>query len=330
MEYSELHEKDKGIGAFSEFVGMEQAKKYNLVPEDYQDVFPDRCECGSEMIVKTNLRRVMCADPRCRIKLAYNFRHMLQQFNCKHVGEQSCLDIMRYSYAKLKLKSHLELLSFTDADLPPYMGGMAMYHFFQAVTKMKATRMSFGVMISNLGIPGFDSTALKIFSKVENLNDFLTKAQAEGGIANFLSNRGVEDRMRVFNLVEYLPDIAMAETQIFGKPLAVGKIEVSIVITGNISLYGRAITKSAYVGLCNKVGELSPSVRLFDVRRNSAVQSTAYLIAEGPSSNSKYLEVSAREASERRKLIYTPLEFIDHLKSIVTETTGKVFESKTL
>jgi hypothetical protein len=315
MLVSELREKDR-YGAFSGFVSISDAKKSGLIPEEYHEVFNDFCECGSERIISVELTKFMCCDPRCPIKIGHSLDYLFGKFGCENIGERTCLTIAKYAYKNLEYKSHISLLNLEDKFLPPSITGMTHYYFNLAVERVKNTKLSFPEMVSKLGIPKFDNTALKILDGIPNSDTLIDIIQKEGGVRNFLFRRHVEDAMKAFYLEEFLYDIAYAEYKVFRGLLPIGKITIPIVMTGFLYIDGIRIHKDDFVSLCNKVGQVTPGLRLFNVQSSTALETASYFIADAATTNSKYLKAKQREALEGRKLIYSSKEFLLMLKSL--------------
>ena len=90
MTLKELKELDL-LNAFYDYCTIEYAKSNGLIPKEYitedpeMGPFPNHCICGSENIVNalasdegTPFSRVMCCDPKCKIKQGYRLSAMLK------------------------------------------------------------------------------------------------------------------------------------------------------------------------------------------------------------------------------------------------------------
>jgi hypothetical protein len=331
MKAEELFEKDKW-GAFFEFVSVEQAKKEEIIPVTHARYFPDKCEevndhgikqgCDSDMIISRSLTRLMCCNPRCQVKLAYALDEMLDRFSCKHVGEQTCKNIVRYAFKFMELKSHVEILTMEDKHLVPDVRGMNFVWFRQAIAKATETSLTFPDMVSRLAIPEFKTSAIKIFAGISSTKELVEKIKTAGGIQKFMLSKGIEDQMKVFYLSEFLQDIAFAEFRAFKKIRSVGKMKMQVCITGNLSPEGYKITKAEFIELCNKLGTVG-NYRMFDVEMTTAIQTTAYVIADYRSNTDKYSIAKSREEVEGKKILYTSSEFLRYLKGVVECVTEK-------
>ena len=322
MEFSHLLEKDRDIGAFQGYYSVSEAKISNIIPEEYHKVFEDRCECGSEWIISADLTQFMCCNPRCKIKIGYALSHMLKSFDIKYVGEATCLEIARYAYNKLEMKSHLELLNLPDSYISTEITGTAFMHFKQGIARIRESLLTFPEMISKLAIPSWDNTALKVFDGIKGVDQFIDIVASQEGkslpekLRFFLASRSVYDPMKLFYLNEFLEDINYAEHKVFRKIVQPGLVKFEIVPTGELYFKGTRITKDGFVRLCNEVGMITSTKRLFEVERNTKVETTSYFIADYESTSNKYLKAKEREALEGRKLLYTSEEFLQMLMDL--------------
>lgn len=313
MLVEDLRKMDK-YGAFSEYLSMVEAKKLGRIPEEYHDIFNDNCECGSERMISSELTKFMCCDPRCPIKLGYNLDYVFSKFNCENIGEKTCLSIMKHAYKYIDYKSHISVLDLEDKYFPSNLIGMPLFYFKQAINKVKGQALSFPDMVSRLGIPKFDSTALRVFGDIPSVDTLVDLIEKDGGVRQFLIKRNVYDAMKAFYLEEFLPDIAIAQYKVFSKIVPIGMVNIPVVLTGILHIDGIRITKDQFVSLCNDVGQVSPNVRLFNVQKSTAVESASFFIADYESTTAKFLTARRRQESEGRKLIYRPKEFIEMLK----------------
>jgi hypothetical protein len=343
MEFSELKAKDS-FNAFFDFIPVREAKESGIIPESFINYFQDRCECGSDMIITRNRKRLMCCNPRCHIKVYKSFHEMITRFNCKNVGEAACRNVIKYAQNFMTYGSHVEVLAMEDKHLVSDTRGMSFVYLKEAISKVRGTYMTFADMVSRLAIPEFDSTALNLFSNISGTKELVERIKEAGGIHPFLSLRGAHDPMKAFYLGEFLMDIGFAEYHVFKRLRAPGKMKITVCITGNLTVEGIRATKSEFIEVCKSIGELPNGIQLFDVEMNTAINSTPYLLADYPSSTAKYKTAKAREqvaldyynirlerakaagtdvsAIERpHKIVYTADEFIAYLKEVVACVT---------
>lgn len=326
MEFSELQKIDI-FGAFEGFVSMQQAKAEGLLMTELHSSFSDRCACGSEIIISKNLTRYTCCDPRCYFKMGDALHHVFKDFGCKNVGEVICNDMAKYALPTLGFKSHLALLVEGPDYEVPGIYGVAMNNFRMAAYQVRTSELSFPDMVTRIGIPSIGPGSRDIFRGISGIKELLEKITHFGDVRRFLFSRGVEDLMKCFYLHHYLEDIFYAEFTVFTTKVPVGKIDMPICITGEIHYNGYRVKKREFVDFCNKRGQLSPNFRLFNIHMNEAVNSNDHIIADGPSSNAKYITALERQQwydqeGFNKKILYTPNEFVDLLDQYIRVYTA--------
>lgn len=338
MEFHELLKEDPA-GAFSNYITIAECKRQSLLPVEERDPsislvlppelhedFDDRCKCGSEKIITKTLSSFMCCNPRCKFKVAHSLHKLFVNFDCKNIGERTCLNIVEYAEDVIPGVGHLRYLIDGYANLPMDMYGSTISHFAAAVSKVRSRQLSFAEMVSKIAIPKFESTALSALSDIADTTELAHRIKEFGGVKKFLNNKGIHDPMKIFYFREFLLDIAYAEDKVFKGVVPIGEVNVAVCITGELRLEGTRITKSAYIDLCNRVGMVTKDIRLFNVTKNDAVNTNEFVIADYPSSNRKYLDALEREQTEGtmvngvlvpKKILHTSEEFLQVLKGHV-------------
>lgn len=331
MEFSELLRKDS-YGAFSEFVTIEDAKAEGIIPEAYHSMFKDRCinACGSQKIISRNRKRFMCCDPRCPIKVSHTLALVFKNFECKGIGEATCSDLVFHALDRVEFRSHLPFLVHGTKILPTGMGSAALDNIDYALEKINSLEMSFGAMIKKIGIPSIAGGAEALFAGIENSDMLNEKIREIGSIELYCANRGVYDPKKMFYLQEFLSDIAYMEKKVIKGLVPLGKVNIEIVPTGNLTYNGHSITKDNFVILCNTAGKLKNGEFLFEVKRNTAIESTRFVIASKVTDSRKFNSARDRELAEgrmnpqtgefeKKKIIFSPEEFIAMLKKLAEQ-----------
>lgn len=315
MNFSELSD---NYHAFDDFITVEQAKYTGLIPEDYvgepdsdEDIFPNRCKCGSENIINYGLTRAMCCDPRCKYKLGLALAELFARFSIKGIGEATCTQMVSGVYDKLKFKSHLEILNLSYNDYPSFMWGtVKASEFFNACQQIKKRSLTFAGLIGMIGIPQFNTGTAKLFSGVNSSKELINLMKNEGGISNYCANRGVYDSMKVFWLYNSIVDIMLAE-QIFRASLRTeGYLKIKICITGSLSIDGKRVTRNDFVDICNETGRVD-GIQYIEVFNTSAKESCNYVVADYESSSAKYL------AGKQRGILINSSDFLLKIKENV-------------
>ena len=84
MQFNEMRNNFDKMGAFLNFISVREAKEVGIIPDFAAEYFPERCQCGSEMILdKFSRARLQCCNPFCSVKQAYMLSEMFRRFGIK-------------------------------------------------------------------------------------------------------------------------------------------------------------------------------------------------------------------------------------------------------
>lgn len=306
MEFAEFREKHDHYGAYAEWVTVAEAKETGLIPEAYHEYFPDRCECGSQNIIKTNLRQMTCCNPKCYQKEACQLSEFLTRSGIMGFGEANCARVLRAfrRYDKSLVDSGRQTIfptnSFLDIfDVPednwPLSCGSALSHNFAvAVETLKNDNLTFPELISRLGIESVGSSALKIFDGISNSKELAHQIEVNGGVRLFCYSRGVYAPDTINNIYESLIDIANAE-RLFHKSLRYqGLVGVDICVTGSTCLQGVSLTKSQLIDVLNRASIGESGIQFYEFRLCTALQSAPFILYTTKSNSAKFRAGLAR------------------------------------
>lgn len=319
MNYREFVEWDRDR-LYTEYMSVKEAKEEGLIPSKFSNVILDNCECGSENIIQTNLKRMKCCDPLCRIKMGMAMSHMFSNFEVKDLGNETCKSFVDYCMANnlFSIPSHVEILGVNlDSRFSAYFGNKAVV-LANAITYIKHRRLTFGSMVSKLAIPMFDSSAEKIFEGVSGVEEFIDLVKFGNNFNTFMVNRGVKDLIKIDSLRKSLGAILYFENLLEVDLVKPGKVLKSISITGSVKADGNRLTRAGFVTYCNLLGNVN-GVQLFTVKENKALSTNEYIVADSPSSSEKYTVGRNREMRENRKIIVTAQEYVDLLREEIEE-----------
>lgn len=297
--------------AFIGYLKVSDAKNKGIIPESYHNIFPDKCKCGSDMIVTGELTQILCCNPRCYIKLGHMLDEMFTRFGIKGFGPATCVSAMQEAVNYLEVPSHVEIFNLDRFDLPVSILNYKYSEFMETKEIMLSKQYTLSDLIPKLGLPGLGQSAQDIFEEFDDILEVETALDAEGGIVRFLANRGVYSSMTAFYLRTYLPDIIVAQ-MFFNEQIRMqaGQV-IEIVMTGYLSPNGNSMSKDEYLELLNKTGTTKDGVPLYGFRKSSAVKSVPYIVADYPSSSKKYREGVARG------VIISSTELLEKVKSLV-------------
>lgn len=270
MTFRELKDRD-AFGAFRNYVTVKDAKTIGLIPEDFASYFEDNCSCGSERIISMNLKQMQCVDPKCPIKQALALHNMFSRFGCKGVGEEVCKQaykgvtqmnarvVASGGEPLLKTSSYLEILLLHPNSFPmEFRTTVAGDTFILYRDYIVSKRLTFGELISQLGLPELETSAIKLFEGINSFEQLKDAIQSDGSISAFCERRGFYDPMKKFWLSQCLEDIYVASV-IFSQSIRqMGLQNESICITGSIYPNGNRMTKKAFVEYCNMASYTKP------------------------------------------------------------------------
>lgn len=315
MEFRELA---NTYGAYDNFITVREAKEQGIIPAVYVDrddpeggIFPDRCKCGSENIITRDLKRGTCCNPRCRIKLGYALSEMFSRCGIKGIGDQTCIRMINSIYPELQYKSHVEVLMMEYKDYPYSLyGTVAGQTMFCACQKIRKRQMTFAGMVSLLGVPELSTSTGTLFRGINNAEQMISSIKSYGGIASYCSQRGVNDPEKMFWLYNSLVDIILANSACYNlRPEGIRRIRICI--TGMVSVGGERMTRNAFVNYCNSIARYDNGVQILEIENTSAKESCAYVVADYPSTSSKYL------AGRERGVLITADDFVNKIKEVI-------------
>ena len=306
MNFVEFRKFHDHYDAYSDWITVKEAKASGLIPETLASYFPNECECGSENIIKKNLRQIMCCDPKCYQKEACQMAEFLSRSGVERFGDATCLRVLNLfrDYDRRSMKNGNETIfptgSFLDIfDVPeekwPFEYGSALERDFAvAVNQLKSDDITFPILVSRLGIASLGSNALKIFDGISRAMEFKRCIDAEGGVRFFCSSRGVYAPEVVNNIYESLIDIANAE-RLFSKSIRrQGMVTINICITGSSALHGTSLTKADLVQVLNRASIGECGLQYFEFQMCTALQSAPFILYTNPSNSAKFRAGAAR------------------------------------
>lgn len=321
MKFEEFKKKDD-VKAFDDFISVKEAKALGIIPKEYDEIFNEECQCGSDMIIKTNRKQLMCCDPRCKIKLGYMLAEVFARFEVADLGPKTCKSIIVQTYDRLKYKSHLEPLLMEPEVYPRVLAGSKGIDFVYGVNKIKTSKLTFGSLIARLGLPSLDKTAGDMFDEYPNVDSFVADVSKHKGVINLLESKGIHDLKKAFYIKEFLPELYLAEILMQGnlKDLAVSKIEVCL--TGRLSFDGMAITKGAFLEYLNTKSIAKDGKVLYEFSKSTAKETVPYIIYSKKSADDKFLTGLRRQkvedtAKTGKQILIKPEELYEKVRKVV-------------
>ena len=315
MDFKEIISGDVD-GVYAEYVSVEDAKKSGLIPPSFVDSIPNRCDCGSEFIIKNSLKNIKCCDPKCKFKIAYSMAEMFTRFGIQGLKEGTCLKIVEWGFANnfFKIPAHTEILNLRDDDSSRSLAGVIGVKYSElllAVDIIRGSSMSYGEMVSKLAIPNFDGKIVQILSDVNSTQDllFLNKENPREGVKEYLIKHGVYSLPLIHSFIESLDVIYECEKNLTGSLRMNGIVTINIAISGSLSVQGRKLSRDNFITLANEAGKVC-GVQIFSVTVGKAFQSASYFVIDEMSASKTCQAASFRQSQSSEKIIFTGDEFI--------------------
>ena len=311
MLFTEFKEKYGKYQAFAGWVTIEDAKACGMIPQAYNNVFENLCECGSENIIAPNLKRLTCCDPNCYIKVGYQLAEMFSRAGFVGLGYASCSNVYKAlrqydesrkkaGYSGLfKTNSYTEVLLVPWEDYPPDVSATAAgLNFYQACHLVCNTVKTFSQLVGSLGLTGLGSNSDKIFSGIDSLDEWIATVNSAGGLIPFCTQRGVTSYDIIFDIACGAEAIGVASIACSDVIRKRGIIPLDVCITGRVVVDGEKMTKDAFIQRCNAMCVDANGVQLLEIKNTSGPATAPFVLYTTQSGSAKY------NAGKRRGNIY--------------------------
>ena len=326
LKFEEFIKKDQeNFNAFSEFISVSRAKEEGVIPKEYNSIFDNDCKCGSEMMIQRNRKKLMCCDPRCRIKIGLRLAETFKRFECDNLGPGTSSSIINQTWEYLKYKSHIEALLMPEESFPMVLTGAKSLDFKYAIERIKGTKITLASFISKLALPKMEDKAIDIFENYKMVDEFVNDYKAHGGLVRLLALKGIRDLKVAYYIDECLPDLYLGEMLIEGKVKDTALVNTYVCLTGRLKLDGLPITKQNYIAYLNEESIAKDGKVIYEFIPCSAKESVPYIIYTNPSADDKYLVGVAREkeylqgTGEHKQILIKPEELLEKVRKVVKE-----------
>lgn len=332
MTFHELRQNDRE-NAFRQWMTVREAKLLGDIPKKYWGIFEDNCECGSENIIRRNLKAVTCCDPKCPVKQGFAIAELLTRFGIKGLKEATCSKIYREFLKKdARLKeqgepgilisnSYVAVLAVNWEDYPMEVASSAKgTEFFNACVQVREVSVTFPELVAKLAIPSIGSSAEKLTAGFRDFGQMFDAIKATGTVQQFCTNKGFFSEMVAFNFRNSLFDIATAD-MIFKKALRPeGMLKMNVCMTGMIFHNGKKTTKDTYIKECNNLCSVD-GVQVVELKMTAAKETNPFILYSRESGDAKYLTGARRgviqdEFGRHPVLIHTDV-FYKFLEKVV-------------
>lgn len=301
------------LNAYADYKSVDYAKMTGEIPEILHDYINSKCMCGSDRM--TNGVSLTCCNPRCYIKLGHRLSEFFSYFGAKNLGPATCIKITKLGVQGgiFSLPSQLEV--FTTFEKFEYLLGEKYYDLLLGLETVHKNTLTLGQMVQSVGIPGFDTNCSELFKDISSTTQLKEKLNEEG-VVQFLHNKGIDDLKKCLNLVLYLSDVFILERTFRGEKIEKIIRNVKICITGPVYPDGVYMKREDFIRHVNSISKIG-NVQLFNISE-SGPSTSAYVIADSPSTNSKYIKAKQRESfNPGVKVIYSATEFVNLIKEEV-------------
>lgn len=336
MDFKDCRERFRKFGAYSGWESIQGAKLMGDIPEQYWDVFADRCECGSENIIAPNLKREMCCDPRCCIKEAYKLAEMFSRFGVLGLGYANCntvyTSLKKYDKALkddgneglFQYHTYTEVLMVPWEKYPVGIKELSIgWDFFAACHSVRNTPKTFAQLVGSLGLSSLGTNAEKIFDGINSFSELKDEIQKEGSIQRFCAIRGVHSPEIILDIANSLEDIAVAEFACSASLKKSGLNKMSVCITGRVVCNGQSMTKEQFIRNCNNLCIDSNGVPMLEIKNVSGAGTVPFVLYTTPSGTEKYNTGRSRgktyDEYGEHAVLMTVSEFYNWLKGAMDE-----------
>lgn len=331
MTFAESKQLFQPYYAYQSWVSIQEARDLKLIPEEYSGIFDTMCECGSENMIATNLRREMCCNPRCPEKEAYKLSEMFTRYGILGLGYANCKKVYGAlrGYDKalkedgkeglFKYNTYTEVLNVPWESYPiSIKGDAATWTFFSACLQIKNQPVTFPKMVEKLGLAMIGSNAEVLLDGINSFQELADGIKASGGVMRYCMSHGVHSPEVMFNFGYGLEDIAVAEFSCRSALRQAGLYKLSVCITGSVSCRGVSMTKEKFVEKCNKLCRDRSGVQLLELKNTSGPVTVPFVLYTKQSGSAKYNTGKSRGVIKdefgEHTVLMTVTEFYDWLE----------------
>lgn len=334
MEVSELKNKD-GLGIYASYCSVKEAKRTGLIPEEFKDVIKDRCACGSEFMVKNNLKNIRCCDPRCPLKLANSMAEMFTRFGVKGLKVGTCKKIVKWAMDTnfFKIPAHTEILNLregtSESTSLSWLLGLKYYDLIEGIDVIRNSKLSFAEMVSNIAIPNFDGKSIKVLADLNNTQDLLDLVYKDSGrnLLKYFTDRGVQSIELIYSLLDNVDTIQECEKNLVSPLRSSGLLKMNIAISGSLSIEGRKISRDDFTHLCNNLCCIE-GMQVLSITVGKAFQSADFFVIDNMSSSKTCQAALSRQSMSDSKIIFTAEEFVGMLLKEGEKWKNQIQEAK--
>lgn len=347
MTFEEFKNEIDVYQAYWEWNPVSYLKRLGTIPPEYAKFFPDTCECGSDVIMKSSLTQSMCCNPQCFVKVGYKLAMFMNKAGVKGLGERTCSILYNAFVQKdstlrkegkepiFKIGSCFEIFTVPYDEYPASVyGSIKAQEFYAAVQAMLKQSYTLPALVGMLALPSLGTRkSAQLLDGIDSFNELVETINNSGGLHNFCYNRGFKSPVVATELRASMNDIAAA-CYIFQRTIrSTGMIKIRVCMTGRIVWRGNSITKSKMIELLNSVSVDSEGVQLFEFENTAGCGTDPFVLYSYQSSDRKYTVGASRgiEHDEfgTHSVLMTVDDFFNVMEGAMQEWNKMTEEQKT-
>lgn len=298
--------------AFNEFDTVEES----TLPDYYKDIFPRKCKCGGEVILTRKMpdqqgfTQLQCCNPDCWIKMAHRFAYFTKSLGFKGFGETTAVSLYSVLHVKFEYPTFLSIFEMPLSDIMAINGEAYALEFEAMKNSLSNDGFQFKDAIASLGIPdlGKGSRIFDVVKEPRVLLNYVVKKKTD----ELCEVSGIYASKSRFFLDLYRLDIVTLMRYVMPHILSTPKREVNVAITGHVTVDDAPLTRVEFIWKCESLTDAN-GAQMYKIIETKAESKLDYVIADAPSSSSKY------RLGEKLGILLTAQQFYDNLKSSLEE-----------
>lgn len=282
------------------------------LPDYYKDIFPHKCECGSEVIMTYDEEKqqaytqLQCCNPDCWVKMAHKFAYFTKSLGFKGMGVAGAKALYRELHTEFEYPTFLYIFKLPLVEIQRINGDAYAALFRDVAEQLHEDAWQFKDAIAALGIPDIGKNCA-IFDVVKDPITFLNFVLKKR-LPELCNMSGIYAEKTLYYLDMARIDIVTLMTEIMPHIISTPKSEVYVAITGSVVVDGKPLTRYNFINLCESLTDANgrQAYKLVETKAESKLD---YVIADAPSGSAKYA------LGKRINKLITAQEFYDQLKS---------------
>lgn len=256
------------------------------IPDYYKEIFPHKCLCGADMIMtEPGHTQLQCCNPSCWVKMAYRLSNFISSLGYKDFGEGSAYTLMQAVHQELPYNTFLSIFLLPESTLGQALNDYYLGIFLGIKESLYTSSFQFRDAIAALGVPGIGQRSN--FFDVVRGPMVLLQYTLQDDTDTLCDAAGIQAPMTRFWLRAFKTDILTLMKDVMPNIQDTPRFEVCVAITGRVSVQGESLTRQEFISKCESILD-GAGVKCFDLVETKDKSKLEYVIADGPSTSSKY------------------------------------------